>query len=217
MSEIPKAYEPQAVEEKWYQFWLDRNCFTANPHSAKPAYSIVIPPPNVTGVLTPGARAQQHHPGHPGAARRAWRATKCSGCPARTTPASPRRRWWSARLKKSGEIKHRDDLGREKFLETRLGMEGKARRHHHPATQEARRVVRLDARAIHDGPGVFALRAEGFCRALQKGADLSRQTHGELVSRLADRAVRRRSGDEGAERASSIISKSKSPRSRELF
>src|SRR5271168_1375553 len=54
MSEISKAYEPQAVEEKWYKFWLDRNCFTANPHSPKPAYSIVIPPPNVTGVLTMG-------------------------------------------------------------------------------------------------------------------------------------------------------------------
>src|ERR1051325_6554491 len=51
MSEISKAYEPQSVEAKWYQFWLDRNCFTANPHSTKPAYSIVIPPPNVTGVL----------------------------------------------------------------------------------------------------------------------------------------------------------------------
>src|SRR5436190_16340704 len=54
MSEIPKAYEPQSVEAKWYQFWLDRNCFTANPHSTKAAYSIVIPPPNVTGVLTLG-------------------------------------------------------------------------------------------------------------------------------------------------------------------
>jgi len=54
MSEIPKAYEPQSVEAKWYQFWLERNCFTADPHSTKPAYSIVIPPPNVTGVLTLG-------------------------------------------------------------------------------------------------------------------------------------------------------------------
>ena len=54
MSEIPKAYEPQAVEDKWYQFWLDRKFFVADPQSAKPAYSIVIPPPNVTGVLTMG-------------------------------------------------------------------------------------------------------------------------------------------------------------------
>src|SRR3954469_3667557 len=54
MPEIPKAYEPQAVEDKWYQFWLDQKCFTADPHSAKPAYSIVIPPPNVTGILHMG-------------------------------------------------------------------------------------------------------------------------------------------------------------------
>src|SRR5271165_6295045 len=54
MSEISKAYEPQAVETKWYQFWLDKGLFTANPASPKPACSIVIPPPNVTGVLTLG-------------------------------------------------------------------------------------------------------------------------------------------------------------------
>ncbi|MEI9863727.1 MAG: class I tRNA ligase family protein [Limisphaerales bacterium] len=54
MPEISKAYEPQSVEDKWYQFWLDGKFFVANEHSAKPAYSIVIPPPNVTGVLTMG-------------------------------------------------------------------------------------------------------------------------------------------------------------------
>ena len=54
MTEIPKTYEPQAVEDKWYQFWLANSCFTANEKSAKPAYSIVIPPPNVTGMLHMG-------------------------------------------------------------------------------------------------------------------------------------------------------------------
>src|SRR5512142_2468 len=54
MSEIPKTYEPQAVEDKWYQFWLDQKCFVANPQSPKPPYSIVIPPPNVTGMLHMG-------------------------------------------------------------------------------------------------------------------------------------------------------------------
>src|SRR5215510_4073594 len=54
MPDIPKAYEPQAVEEKWYKFWLDEKCFVADPKSSKPAYSIVIPPPNVTGVLHMG-------------------------------------------------------------------------------------------------------------------------------------------------------------------
>ena len=51
MSELPKAYEPQAVEAKWYAAWLDGKCFEADAASAKHAYSIVIPPPNVTGIL----------------------------------------------------------------------------------------------------------------------------------------------------------------------
>src|SRR5580700_7202944 len=51
MPEIPKAYEPQSVESKWYDFWLKNRLFVANPDSPKPAYSIVIPPPNVTGIL----------------------------------------------------------------------------------------------------------------------------------------------------------------------
>jgi len=51
MSELPKAYEPQAVEAKWYAAWLAGKCFEADPASAKAAYSIVIPPPNVTGIL----------------------------------------------------------------------------------------------------------------------------------------------------------------------
>jgi len=57
MSEIPKAYEPQSVEDKWYQFWTDNGCFTADPvrvGDRHPGYSIVIPPPNVTGMLHMG-------------------------------------------------------------------------------------------------------------------------------------------------------------------
>src|SRR6478735_1238100 len=51
MAEISKAYEPQSVEAKWYQYWLENRLFVADPASPKPAYSIVIPPPNVTGIL----------------------------------------------------------------------------------------------------------------------------------------------------------------------
>jgi len=51
MSELPKAYEPQAVEAKWYSAWIAGKCFEADPASAREGYSIVIPPPNVTGIL----------------------------------------------------------------------------------------------------------------------------------------------------------------------
>src|SRR5580698_10446994 len=116
MNEIPKAYESQAVEEKWYHYWLEQKCFVADPHSRKPAYSIVIPPPNVTGVLTLGhvlnntiqdilarlARMKGHEvlwlPGtdHAGIATQAVVEKS---------------------LRKEGLMKHREDLGREKFLE----------------------------------------------------------------------------------------------------
>jgi hypothetical protein len=69
--EIPKVYEPQAVEDKWYQFWLDQKCFVADAQSPKPAFSIVIPPPNVTGMLHMGhrRREREHHRSQPAGAR----------------------------------------------------------------------------------------------------------------------------------------------------
>ena len=51
---LPKGYEPRDVEKKWYQAWESQGCFRADEHSPKPHYSIVIPPPNVTGVLHMG-------------------------------------------------------------------------------------------------------------------------------------------------------------------
>ena len=54
MAELPKTYDPKTVEPKWYQRWLDADAFRADAKSTKPAFSIVIPPPNITGVLTLG-------------------------------------------------------------------------------------------------------------------------------------------------------------------
>src|SRR6059036_3154335 len=54
MAELPKRYDPKAVEPKWYQRWLENRDFVANPESPKPAFSIVMPPPNITGMLTLG-------------------------------------------------------------------------------------------------------------------------------------------------------------------
>ena len=54
MQELPKTYEPKAVEARWYDYWLKQQCFAADAQSAKPTFSIVIPPPNVTGILHMG-------------------------------------------------------------------------------------------------------------------------------------------------------------------
>jgi valyl-tRNA synthetase len=116
MSEIPKAYEPQSVEDKWYQFWLAGKFFVADAKSPKPAYSIVIPPPNVTGVL---------HIGHvlnntiqDVLARKArMEGKEVLWLPGTDHAGIATQTVVERALKKEGKIKHRDDLGREKFLE----------------------------------------------------------------------------------------------------
>lgn len=53
MTEIAKIYDPKLTEDKWYQQWLDKKCFSSKPDDRTP-FTIVIPPPNVTGVLHMG-------------------------------------------------------------------------------------------------------------------------------------------------------------------
>jgi len=48
---LPKVYDPQAVEPKWYEYWMNKGYFHAEVDPSKPMYSITIPPPNITGSL----------------------------------------------------------------------------------------------------------------------------------------------------------------------
>src|SRR5712675_1642692 len=118
MTEIPKAYEPQSVEDKWYDFWVKQGCFTADParvSEKRPAYSIVIPPPNVTGML---------HMGHvlnntiqDILARKARMDGKeVLWLPGTDHAGIATQNAVEKSLKKAGEIKHRDDLGREAMV-----------------------------------------------------------------------------------------------------
>ena len=51
--ELPTKYDPKLTEDKWYKYWLDLNLFHSEPDEREP-FTIVIPPPNVTGVLHMG-------------------------------------------------------------------------------------------------------------------------------------------------------------------
>ncbi|RMF86175.1 MAG: valine--tRNA ligase, partial [Nitrospirae bacterium] len=53
-SQLPKTYDPHGIETRWYQAWVEAGYFHADPTSDRPPYCIVIPPPNVTGVLHMG-------------------------------------------------------------------------------------------------------------------------------------------------------------------
>jgi valyl-tRNA synthetase len=52
--QIPTYYDPRQVEQKWYQHWLKQGFFKATPNTSKAPYTIVMPPPNITGVLHMG-------------------------------------------------------------------------------------------------------------------------------------------------------------------
>src|ERR1700730_7033039 len=54
MAELSKTYDPKTVEPKWYQRWIDNRDFEADASSKQKPFSIVMPPPNITGVLTLG-------------------------------------------------------------------------------------------------------------------------------------------------------------------
>ena len=54
MQELSKAYNPKEVEDKWYEYWESRKLFHATANEERTPYTIVIPPPNITGILTMG-------------------------------------------------------------------------------------------------------------------------------------------------------------------
>ena len=113
--DIPKAYEAKLVEDKWYQDWLKKGHFTADPNSAKPPYCIVIPPPNVTGVLTMG------HVLNNTLQDILCRRKRMQGCEVLWLPGTDHagiatQTVVERTLRKQGVIRHRNDLGREKLV-----------------------------------------------------------------------------------------------------
>ncbi len=51
---MQSTYNPKEFENKWYEFWLAQDLFTAKPESGKPPYTVLMPPPNVTAQLHMG-------------------------------------------------------------------------------------------------------------------------------------------------------------------
>src|SRR4051812_46089359 len=115
MTELSKAYDPTQVEPKWYRTWLEQGYFRADASALKAPYTIVIPPPNVTGSL---------HMGHALTATIQdilvrWR--RMQGYNALWLPGTDHAgiatQMVVERMIQRTEGKSRHDLGREAFLE----------------------------------------------------------------------------------------------------
>ena len=124
--ELAKTYDPKGIEDRIYQNWLDKKYFHAEVDRSKKPFTIVMPPPNITGQL---------HMGH--ALDNTMqdiliRYKRMQGYEALWQPGTDHAAIATEvkvidKLKEQGIDKN--DLGREEFLETRLGVEGGVRRH----------------------------------------------------------------------------------------
>lgn len=112
--ELAKAYQPHAVEQKWYAFWLERGYFKLSARHEKPTFCITIPPPNVTGSLHIGHALQ--HSLHDCVAR--WRRMKGDRVlvvPGTDHAAISTNMKVEQKLAEEGISRY--DIGREAFLE----------------------------------------------------------------------------------------------------
>ena len=109
--ELASKYNPADVEGKWYQYWLDNKLFSSKPDGRQP-YTVVIPPPNVTGVL---------HMGH------MLNNT--------IQDILVRRARMTGKNKQTGSTGYKENRPYpRRVLETRMGMDRRTRRHYLEAT-----------------------------------------------------------------------------------
>ncbi|OKI25964.1 valine--tRNA ligase [Streptomyces sp. CB03578] len=113
-SELPTQYAPAEVEGKLYERWVERGYFTADPASEKPPYTIVIPPPNVTGSLHLG-HAFQHTLMDALTRRKRMQGYEALWLPGMDHAGIATQNKVEQQLAEEGKSRH--DLGREEFVE----------------------------------------------------------------------------------------------------
>ncbi len=155
-ADLPKAYEPRQVEDRIYQFWLDKGYFTPKIDHSRQPFTIIMPPPNVTGEL---------HLGHALTATLEdimirWHRMKGEPTPlaARRRPRRHRHpgRGGEAAGRREGMTRH--DIGREEFVKRAWEWASQVPPAHQRAAPEAGRLLRLDAGALHPGRGAQSAR-----------------------------------------------------------
>ena len=190
---LDKTYNPSEIEPRLYEGWERAGAFACDPGSNATPYTIMIPPPNVTGSL---------HMGHALTftvqdTLIRWRRMQGRDVLWRpgTDHAGIATQMVVERLL-AEQGTDRRALGREKFVERVWQWKAELGRHDHPVAP-ARCVAGLAARAVHDGRWAFGRGAEGVRRPVQGRADLSRPAPCELGSEGEYGDLRSRSGEPG--------------------
>ena len=190
--DIPKQYDPKEAEQHHYERW-ERNGFFApeiNKDPQAPVFSIVIPPPNVTGSLHMG-HALQHTMMDVMTRHKRMRGFRTLWLPGMDHAGISTQLMVSRALKKEGKSRH--DLGREKFVERVWQWKNESggqitvqMRREGASVDWSREKFTMDedlSRAVR----------EVFVQLYEAGVDLSRQADRQLVSERPDRALGSRS------------------------
>ena len=161
--EIPKTYSPSEIEEKWYKYWLDNKFFEAKVNKEKKPYTVVIPPPNITGILTMG-HVLNNSIQDVFVRWKRMKGFETCWVPGTDHAGIATQNVVEKSLAKEGK---RQAFARQGEI-CRAGLEV-ARGiwwHNNQAVEKTRSLVRLDARAIHDGRRTFSCGAGSFCQAV---------------------------------------------------
>ena len=163
MKELPKIYDPQQVEGSIYEMWQKGGYFHAKKDPDKKPFTIVMPPPNVTGQL---------HMGHAMDCTLQdilTRFKRMQGYSALWLPGYDHA-GIATQIKVEEELRKegltRYDLGREKFLERVWAVEGAVRRPDCGAAEDPWLLLRLGAPPVHHGRGLLQGRPRGVCKPL---------------------------------------------------
>ena len=186
--EMEKTFNPQAVESEIYRDWESSGAFEAHRVEGKKPFTIVMPPPNITGQL---------HMGHAldcTLQDLAVRYHRMKGDPTLWLPGTDH-----AAI--ATEVKIVDAMRKEGLTKESLGRKGFLDRawkwkEEYPAAPHGHQL-RLEPRALHDGRGLLQGSARGVRPPVRKGADLPRQPAGQLVPVLRERDFGRGSGISG--------------------
>ena len=197
--ELPKTYDPSTLEKRWYDEWLDKRYFHADAAAPKAPFSIVIPPPNVTGSL---------HMGHAlgrGIEDIFTRWRRMAGVQRHVAARHrPRRHRHPAGGRARAPRKRREEPARHRPRGVRragLALARAVRRPDPRAAASDGLFARLGPNGLHHGPGLFAGGDRGLRAALRGGPDLPGQSAHQLVHLVSNRPVgpggRLRRGDAG--------------------
>ena len=183
MKELPKTYDPSSFEDRLYKTWSERGYFKPSDDRNAPTYSIVIPPPNITGQLHMG-HALDNTLQDVLVRYKRMKGFSTLWVPGTDHASIATEAKIVEAMRREGITK--DDIGRDGFLERAWAWK---RTYGGRIVEQLKKLgssLRLVERALYDGRRMLRSGARGFRPPLRKGTHLPRKENNKLVPEMPD-------------------------------